>query len=56
MLLQVHDELLFEVPPNDVEKVSAFAKDLMENVEKVGVRVVVESKVGKNWEEMKPVE
>lgn len=56
MLLQVHDELLFEVPPKDVEKVSAFAKDLMENVEKVGVKVVVESKVGKNWEEMKPVE
>jgi DNA polymerase-1 len=55
MLLQVHDELLFEVPPKDVEKVAEFAKDIMENVEKVGVRIVVESKVGKNWEEMKPV-
>jgi DNA polymerase-1 len=55
MLLQVHDELLFEVLPKDVEKVSAFAEDIMENVEKVGVRIVVESKVGKNWEEMKPV-
>jgi DNA polymerase-1 len=55
MLLQVHDELLFEVLLKDVEKVSAFAEDIMENVEKVGVRIVVESKVGKNWEEMKPV-
>ncbi len=56
MLLQVHDELLFEVKPKEAEKVAEFAKDIMENVEKVGVKIVVEAKVGKNWEEMKPLE
>lgn len=55
MLLQVHDELVFEVPEKDVENVAAFAKDIMENIEKVGVPIVVEAKAGENWEEMKPV-
>lgn len=55
MLLQVHDELLFEVPPQDAEKVARFAKDIMEHIEKVGVKILVEAKVGKNWEEMEPL-
>jgi len=55
LLLQVHDELLFEVPPKDVEKVVAFAKRIMEDVKEVDVPIVIESKVGMNWEEMKSV-
>ncbi|MCE9586478.1 DNA polymerase I [Candidatus Uhrbacteria bacterium] len=55
MLLQVHDELLFEVPIKDVEKVATFAKGIMEDVKEVDVPIVVESKAGKNWEEMKEV-
>ncbi len=52
MLLQVHDELLFEVPEKEVKKVAQFVKDAMENVEKLAVPIVVETKAGKNWEEM----
>lgn len=52
MLLQVHDELLFEVPEKDVEAVASFVKDIMEHVEKIGVPIVVEAKAGKNWDEM----
>lgn len=55
MLLQVHDELVFEVPKDEVAKVAAFAKDVMENIEKIGVPIVVDTKSGTNWEEMKKI-
>ena len=55
MLLQVHDELMFEVPEDEVETVAAFVKDTMEHVEKMGVPIVVEAKAGTNWAEMKKV-
>lgn len=55
LLLQIHDELLFEVPPKEVKNVTAAVRDIMENIEKIGCPIVVESKVGKNWEEMKAV-
>jgi DNA polymerase-1 len=52
MLLQVHDEILLEVPQKDVKKVAAAVRDIMENIEKIGVPIVVDAKKGKNWEEM----
>jgi DNA polymerase-1 len=52
MLLQVHDELLFEVPDAQVERVAKFVQQTMEQVEEIGVPIVVEAKVGQNWEEM----
>ena len=52
MLLQVHDELVFEVPKNEREQVATFVVDIMEHVADVGVPLLVESKYGKNWEEM----
>jgi DNA polymerase-1 len=55
VLLQVHDELLLEVPEGELKKVAAFAKATMEQVEKLAVPIVVETKAGKNWEEMEPV-
>lgn len=55
MLLQVHDEILLEVPVKDVATVAAAVKDLMENVEKIGCPIVVDAKHGENWEEMKVV-
>jgi DNA polymerase-1 len=55
MLLQVHDELVFEVPPKEVKTVVAAIKDLMENIEKIGVPLVVDAKAGKNWEEMETI-
>lgn len=55
MLLQVHDELVLEVPDDEVATVASFAKDVMENVEKIGVPIVVDVKAGDNWEEMSPI-
>jgi DNA polymerase-1 len=52
MLLQVHDEVVLEVPAKDAKRVAQFVKETMENVEKVGVPIVVEMKIGENWEEM----
>ncbi len=52
MLLQVHDELVFEIPENEVKQLVPKIIEIMENVEKIGVPIVVEAKAGKNWEEM----
>jgi DNA polymerase-1 len=52
MLLQVHDELVFEVPPAEVEKMRVLVKDSMENVYPVRVPLVVDVGVGKNWRDM----
>lgn len=49
MLLQVHDELLFEVPENEVELVSDLIKTEMENAVKTTVPLLVEVGVGDNW-------
>jgi DNA polymerase-1 len=59
LLLQVHDELVFEMPNELVEKVSPKIKEIMENVvslEKTkNVVCKVEYKVGDNWGEMKNI-
>lgn len=55
MLLQVHDEIVFEVPEKEVEAVSKTVKDIMEQVEKIGVPLVVDAKTGKDWDEMEKV-
>lgn len=60
MLLQVHDELVFEIPesveaPRASPPLVSKIINIMENVEKIGVPIVVEAKVGKNWEEMDKV-
>ncbi len=51
MLLQVHDELVFEAPEADVKKVSAFIKNAMEEAVSLNVPVVAEVHSGKNWQE-----
>jgi DNA polymerase-1 len=56
MLLQVHDELVFEVPEKDVKAVAVFAKDIMENTETLDVPIVVETKFGENWQDMTPLD
>lgn len=53
LLLQVHDELVVESPMDDVEKVSKYLKETMENVYKLSVPIIVEVGVGKNWGETK---
>jgi DNA polymerase-1 len=49
MLLQVHDELLFEVPDQEIEKTAAVARTVMEAAAKLSVPLVVETGVGANW-------
>lgn len=53
LLLQVHDELVLEVPQEETEKVAKFLKETMENVYKLSVPIVVDIGVGKNWGETK---
>jgi DNA polymerase-1 len=49
MLLQVHDELLFEVPDKEVDKTAAVARKVMEAAARLSVPLVVETGVGTNW-------
>jgi DNA polymerase I len=53
MLLQVHDELVFEAPPEEVERVRAMVKSEMETVERLIVPLVVDVGVGDNWRDAK---
>src|SRR5947207_12155807 len=56
MLVQVHDELLFEIPPADLAPSQAKIKQLMEDALPLSVPVVVDLKSGPNWAEMKAIE
>jgi DNA polymerase-1 len=49
MLLQVHDELLFEVPEHEVERVKKLVREVMEGVMPLCVPVRVDIGTGKNW-------
>jgi DNA polymerase-1 len=52
MLLQVHDELLFEAPPSEVTEVSALAREIMASALPLVVPVVVDVKTGSDWSEV----
>jgi DNA polymerase-1 len=52
MLLQVHDELLFEAPPEEVDAVAALARELMAQALPLRVPIVVDVKVGDDWSEV----
>jgi DNA polymerase-1 len=49
MLLQVHDELLFEVPDREVDKTKDVTRRVMEGAAALSVPLVVETGVGANW-------
>jgi len=49
LLLQIHDELLFEIVDGIVEKTSRSVKELLENVWRLEVPLQVDVKKGKNW-------
>ena len=55
MLLQVHDELIFELPENEVEKTTSVVKKIMENATMPALALTVPLKVdaraAKNWDE-----
>ena len=51
LLVQVHDELDFSVPEDEVERLSALVREIMENVAKLRVPLVVDVQTGANWAE-----
>ncbi len=51
MILQVHDELVFDVAPDEVENLKEIVLDKMQNALQLNVPLVVELGVGKNWYE-----
>ncbi len=53
MILQVHDELLFEGPEKEIPRLTKLVKEVMEGVDELSVPVVAETKVGCNWRDMK---
>ena len=52
MILQVHDELLFEAPSSESKQLANLVREEMENVHKLSVPLEVEICVGSNWRDM----
>jgi DNA polymerase-1 len=52
LLLQVHDELVLEVPEAEVEIVKSLVKECMEGAHELSVPLEVEVSVGVNWRDM----
>src|SRR3990172_11278396 len=52
MTLQVHDELIFECPGDELEEVRALAVDIMPQSLEMKVPMKIDTKVGRNWGEM----
>ncbi|WP_376796086.1 DNA polymerase I [Thermogemmatispora sp.] len=58
MILQVHDELVFEVPVEELERTRRLVRTIMEDIPEIAKKVPlrVETKVGRNWYEAAPAE
>lgn len=54
LLIQVHDELLFEVPKKKIDELAKKIQEIMESAYKLDVPLIVDLKYGVNWGEMKP--
>lgn len=50
-ILQIHDELIFEIPDKEIDLFSDLVRNEMEKVEKLEVPLVVDISIGKNWKE-----
>ncbi|MGZ6265783.1 MAG: DNA polymerase I [Candidatus Limnocylindrales bacterium] len=55
VLLQVHDELVLEVPRDEVDAVAPIVRETMEGALKLDVPLTVDIKIGDDWESMKPL-
>jgi DNA polymerase I len=49
MVLQIHDELVFELPDNELERFEILVRHGMQDVLKLKVPLVVDIVIGKNW-------
>jgi DNA polymerase-1 len=55
MLLQIHDELVFEVAPDALDSLADLVRSEMSTVMPLTVPVQVDVKVGNNWAECEPI-
>ena len=53
LILQVHDELILDIPKEELEIVERILKDCMENVVELAVKLEINTSYGKNWYEAK---
>ena len=53
MLLQVHDELIFDVPQDEIEIMKELVKEKMENVVELIVPLKVDMAIADNWYDLK---
>ena len=53
MLVQVHDELVFEVEKGEEDKLQRIVRDSMQNAVKLSVPLIVDDSFGSNWYEVK---
>jgi len=51
MIMQVHDELIFEVAEKDIDAAKEKIVDIMQNSSQIDVPLLVEAGVGDNWDE-----
>lgn len=51
MILQIHDELIFEIPDFEILSVEPMVREVMQNVFKLKVPLIVDITIGKNWKE-----
>ena len=55
LVLQLHDELIYEVNSKDVKEVAAIIKNSMENAMKLPVKMPVKVKVGPSWGKLEEI-
>lgn len=55
LLLQVHDELVLETPPEDLPETARIVQDVMEHAIELSIPLVTEAKFGENWGTMQPL-
>ena len=55
MVMQVHDELIFELPQDKLQESALHIKELMQNAVKLRVPLLVTAKAGKNWYELEKI-
>lgn len=53
MIAQVHDELIFDCPKEEIEKLENLVKEEMESAQPLKVKLIVETGYGRNWAEAK---
>jgi DNA polymerase-1 len=56
MVLQVHDELIFEIPDEKIKKYARKIRDIMENIFPLRVPLRVNVEIGKRWSDLKEIE